>query len=491
MRVQHPMHRSLLLHTSILVGIALMVSPVRSEEKPRRPNVLLIVPDQLRAQALGCTGNRDVKTPNIDRLASQGVLFRQTFANTPVCCPARAVLLTGKYAHKNGMVCNDLRLRESETTLAELLKEAGYKTGLIGKWHLDGGKRDPGFVPPGPRRQGFDFWAACECRHDHFRPIYFRDTPRPVRPGKFEAEALADVAEEFIRANQAKPFFLMLSLGPPHDPYGAPEKYVRLYDPEKLTMRPNWKEGVPHAGRKEIAAYYAAITAIDDQIGRLMRLLNDLALERDTIVVFTSDHGDMLGSQGQRLKRKPWEESIRVPGIIRYPARVKGGRRTDALLSHVDLTPTLLSLCGVAIPKDVQGSNRADVVLGKSDKGPDSVFFQIFVPFAGDGTPHPWRGVRTGRYLYARTRDKPWLLYDLDDDPYEQKNLAADAGSAAVLRELDARLTRWMRESGDSWRFNSMLHVEDKGRLYRFETFYTIDEYVKWAAEHPDLAPKD
>lgn len=485
------MNRSLLLYASIVVGTALAVSPVRSEEKPRRPNILLIIPDQLRAQALGCMGNPDVKTPHIDRLASQGVLFRQTFANTPVCCPARAVLLTGKYAHKNGMVCNDLRLRESQMTLAELLKGAGYQTGLIGKWHLDGGKRNPGFVPPGPRRQGFDFWAACECRHDHFRPIYFRDTAKPVRPGKFEAEALTDVAVDFIRANRARPFFLMLSMGPPHDPYGGPPRYMKLYDPQKLTMRPNWKEGVPRAGRQEIAAYYAAITAIDDQVGRLMRLLEDLALDEDTIVIFTSDHGDMLGSQGRRLKRKPWEESIRVPGIVRYPARIKAGRRSDALLSHVDLAPTLLSLCGVQVPKDIQGRDLADLVLGKTDKGADSVFFQIFVPFAGGGMPRPWRGVRTGRYMYARTEDKPWLLYDLERDPNELKNLAAEPASAALVRKLDARLTKWMHDTGDSWRFNSMVPVEDKGRLYRFETFYTIQEYIDWAAKHPDLAPKD
>lgn len=483
------MNRSPSLCVSVILGITLAVSPVRSEEKPRRPNVLLIIPDQLRAQALGCMGNRDVRTPNLDRLASQGVLFRQTFANTPICCPARAVLLTGKYAHKNGMVCNDLRLRESETTLAELLKDAGYQTGLIGKWHLDGGKRDPGFVPPGPRRQGFDFWAACECRHDHFHPIYFRDTATAIRPGKFEAEALTDVAVDFIRANRARPFYLMLSMGPPHDPYGAPERYMRLYDPEKLTMRPNWKEGVRQAGRKEIAAYYAAITAIDDQVGRLMRLLEDLSLDRDTIVVFTSDHGDMLGSQGQRLKRKPWEESIRVPGIFRHPTGIKGDRRTDVLFSHVDLTPTLLSLCGVNIPTDMQGRDLSKIVRGESDKGPDSMFFQIFVPFAGDDTPHPWRGVRTDRYLYARTEDKPWLLYDLQRDPFELKNLAADAASAPLVRELDGRLTKWMRDTADSWRFNSLVPVEDKGRLYRFETFYTIQEYIDWAGKHPNLAP--
>jgi arylsulfatase A-like enzyme len=472
-------------------AVSCLVFSAASAAAADRPNVLLILPDQLRAQALGCMGNPDVRAPHIDRLAAEGVLFRQTFANIPVCCPARATLLTGKYPHRHGLVANDLRLRESEPTLAKLLKAQGYRTGFIGKWHLDGGQRDPGFVPPGPRRQGFEFWAACECRHTHFQPVWFRDTPEPVRGGKFEPEALTEVALEFLRENRKGPFFLVVSMGPPHDPYGAPEKYMRLYDPGKLTMRRNWRPGVRQAGREQIAAYYAAITAIDDQVGRLMQALKDFGLEKDTIVVFSSDHGDMLGSQGQRLKRKPWEESVRVPGVLRYPAKVKAGRRVDALLSHVDFAPTLLSLCGVTPPADMQGADLSGVALGRTDNGPDSVFFQIFVPFAGDGTPHPWRGVRTRRYMYARTEKAPWVLYDLEKDPDELHNLADDLASAAVRRGLEARLDKWMKDTGDSWRFNSDAPVEDKGRLYRFGTFYTIDEYLKWAAAHPELAPKD
>jgi arylsulfatase A-like enzyme len=475
----------------LLTVFLLTAAPVRAEPKASRPNILVVLPDQLRAQALGCMDNADVRTPHLDRLATEGLLFRQTFANTPVCCPARAILLTGKYPHKNGMTANDLRLRESEVTLAKLLKEQGYQTGFIGKWHLDGGKRDPGFVPPGPRRQGFDFWAACECRHEPFQPLWFRDTAEPVRSQKFEAEALTDVAIDFLRNNRERPFFLVVSMGPPHDPYVAPKEYLKLYDPAKLTMRANWREGVTQAGREQIAAYYAAITAIDDQMGRMMQALKDLELDDNTIVLFTSDHGDMLGSQGARLKRKPWEESIRVPGLLRWPAKVKAGRKTDVLLSHVDVAPTLLSLCGVKPPADMQGADLSGVVLGKTDEGPSSVFFQIFVPFAGDGTPHPWRGVRTQRYMYARTEAEPWVLYDLEADPNERTNLVKEPRAEDVRKDLEARLVRWMKDVGDDWRFNSNEPVEDKGRLYRFGTFYTIDEYLKWAADHPDLAPKD
>jgi arylsulfatase A-like enzyme len=222
-----------------------------------------------------------------------------------------------------------------------------------------------------------------------------------------------------------------------------------------------------------------------------MANLKDLGVDKDTIVFFTSDHGDMLGSQGARLKRKPWEESIRVPGILHYPARVAAGRTTDVLLSHVDLAPTLLALCGAKVPADMQGTNLADLVLGKSTQGPDSVFFQIFVPFAGDGTPHPWRGVRTQHTVYARTEKEPWVLYDLKNDPDELHNLAHEASSATVRKELETRLEKWMKDTGDSWRFNSAEPVEDKGRLYRFGTFYTIDEYLKWAKDHPDVAPRD
>ncbi len=436
-------------------------------------------------------GDPEVRTPHIDRLAAQGILFRNTFANTPVCCPARAILLTGKYAHRNGMVANDLRLRESQVTIAEILASHGYRTGFIGKWHLDGGKRLPGFVPPGPRRQGFDFWAASECDHRHFRPTYFRDTDRPIVENRFEPEVWTDQAVEFLKQVGENPFFLVVSMGPPHDPYGAPERFRKLYDPSKLKVRPNWVEGVPGADRKAIANYHAAMTAVDEQVGRLMKALEDVGRAEDTIVLFTSDHGNMIGSHGKRLKRKPWEESIRVPGIVRYPAKVQAGRTSEALLSHVDLAPTLLALCGLPVPDEMQGTDLSGVVLGRTDRGPDSAFFQIFVPFAGGELTHPWRGIRTERFMYARTEAGPWVLYDLKGDPYEKKNLADDPAHADLRKQMEVKLADWMKRTGDAWSFDSMAPVEDKGRLYRFETFYTIRDYLDWAAKHPDLAPRD
>ena len=449
------------------------------------------MPDQLRTQALACMGNTDVKTPNIDRLAAQGILFRNTVVNTPVCCPARAILMTGQYCHKNGMIANDLRLRESSVSVAKVFSKEGYRTGFIGKWHLDGGPRMPGFVPPGPRRLGFEFWAANECSHSHFNTQYFRDSPTPIPIKKFEPEAWTDIGIEFLRESKkdGRPFFLNIFMSPPHDPYGAPEKYMQMYDPAKLKMRPNWTATENAPGPKQIAAYYAAITAIDDQTGRLLAALDELGMANDTIVLFSSDHGDMLGSHGLRLKRKPWEESIRIPGIVRYPGHVKAGRKEDAFFSHVDFPSTLLGLCGIAVPREMQGADLSKLITGESRQAPDSAFFQIFGPYEGDGTAGGWRGVRTQRYMYARYRTKPWVLYDLDKDPYEKKNLANDPASAALIKEMDQKLEAWMKRTGDSWDYDWTELVEDQGRLYKGKVYYTVQEYLKDSAKAAPQKP--
>ncbi len=469
-----------------------------------RPNIILLLPDQMRGSAMGVSGNRDVQSPNIDRLANEGVRFKRTYANVPVCCPARAILLTGTYPHVNGMMANDLRLRESETTIAEILRDAGYRTGFVGKWHLDGGPRNPGFIPPGPRRQGFDdFWAAYECHHQHFLPWYFRDTPEMILVEKFEPEASCDFAVEFIKSQKReRPFFLMMQMGPPHDPYGAPDEYMKRYDPAKLTTPASWqpnsevrpgsealppkyrRPGMPSAtyvktgGKEEIAAYYAAITAIDDQVGRLMRTLKETGQDENTIILFTSDHGDMLGSHGMRRKRKPHEESAGVPGLIRWPAKVPAGRVVDTLFSHVDMPATLLGLAGVPVPKAFQGADLSRVALGQTTAGPDAVLLQIFVPFRPDAITTPWRGIITDRYTYARFEKEPWVLFDNQRDPAQMNNLAAEPAHAKLRAELDAKLIALMASKRDAWSFNSNELVEEDGRLYGKGTFYTIQEYL-------------
>jgi len=473
------------------------------------PNILLILPDQMRASAMGCDGNKEVKTPHIDQLAAEGILFNRTYANVPVCCPARAILLTGTYPHINGMVANDLRLREEQVTLAEILRQAGYRTGFIGKWHLDGGPRDPGFVPPGPRRQGFDFWAAYQCHHRHFEPDYFRDTPERIVINKFEPEASCDFAVEFLRSQpKGQPFFLTIQMGPPHDPYGAPEEYLKRYDPAQLTPDPSWQPNsetrptpkaglrrgplanrfVPVGGKEEIAAYYAAITAIDDQVGRLLSVLKETGADHNTLILFTSDHGDMLGNHGLRRKRKPHDESARVPGILRWPARVPAAQRVDTLFSHVDMAPTLLALAGQPIPDSMQGTDLSRVALGETTVGPAAVLLQLFVPYTPDGVLKPWRGLVTAQHTYARYEDSPWVLFDHQADPHQLTNLATHPASAALQEKLDAQLTALMEKNADAWTFNSPDFVEEGARLYRHQTFYTLEDYRTWAKANPDQA---
>jgi arylsulfatase A-like enzyme len=470
--------------------------------------------DDLGYGDVGAYGQKKIRTPNIDRLAAEGMLFRHTYANVPVCCPARSILMTGTYPHVNGMIANDLRLREEQTTIAEIFAKSGYRTGFIGKWHLDGGQRDPGFVPPGPRRQGFQFWAAYECHHRHFTPVYFRDTPEPILVPKFEPEASCDFAVEFLKTQpKDQPFFLTVQMGPPHDPYGAPQEYMDLYDPAKLTMPRNWIPGseqgdgplipaklrrpdlparpfVASGGKLEVAAYYAAITALDDQVGRLLTTLAETGQDENTIILFTSDHGDMLGSHAMRRKRKPHEESAGVPGIIRWPARVPKGKSVETLFSHIDMPPTLLALCGIEVPENMQGADLSRVALGETTDGPDAVLMQIFVPYQPDDIAKPWRGIRTPRYTYARYADAPWVLFDNEADPWQLNNLAGEAAHTALERQLDQQLAALMKAKGDSWAFNSPEIVEEGGRLYRYKTFYTVQEYLDWAKEHPEVERK-
>jgi arylsulfatase A-like enzyme len=461
----------------VAAGVSIASARKTIAAPPRRPNVLILLPDEWRAQSVGCFGNKEVQTPHLDQLARQGSLLSNTIANSPVCCPARAVILSGTYASTNGMVANDLHLRESTPSIAESFAKAGYRTGYIGKWHLDGGPRKPGFVPPGPRRFGFQFWAANECSHMPYRNPYFHDTPEPVLSDKFEPEVWTDEALGFLDSVGKDPFFLIVSTGAPHDPYIAPKKYMDMYDPAKLTMRPNWTS-VKGGTQEDIAGYYASITAVDDQIARILAKLKQNNMEEDTIVLFTSDHGNMLGSQGKTLKQKPWEESIRVPGILRYPARLRPAQENDTVFTHADFAPTLLSLCGLPVPAAMQGHDLSKELLGKKRQSSSaSALLQIFGP-AGNEEGGGWRGIRTRTHLYARTQDAPWLLYDLVHDPYQTLNLIAEKEFSDLRNPLDQTLNTKMASIGDHWQADWTTPIGDG--LDRYKPFETVQEYFSF-----------
>jgi arylsulfatase A-like enzyme len=227
---------------------------------------------------------------------------------------------------------------------------------------------------------------------------------------------------------------------------------MNLYDPDQIRMRQNWKEDVFLGGRNDLAGYYAAITFIDHEIGRLLSAIQENGQADNTIVLLTSDHGDMLGSQGTFLKRKPWEESILVPGILRYPAAVEAGIELEFPFSHVDMPPTLLGLAGLEVPAFMEGVDVSGRLKSRADSGPppESVYIMNYTAAEREEFP-PWRGVRTARYTYARHRDKPWLLYDNQEDPFQSNNLAGLPERAQLQAQLDGLTMEWFRKTGDDW----------------------------------------
>lgn len=419
-----------------------------------KPNLIYVFADQWRAQALGYTGDPNVKTPHIDRLAGESVNCRNAVAGCPVCSPYRGTLMTGQYPHTHGVFVNDVPLDNGATTFGEALKSAGYATGYIGKWHIDGHGRS-NFIPR-ERRKGFDFWRVLECTHDYNNSFYFGDDDTKLKWDGYDAIVQTREAERFIREQpKDRPFALFLSWGPPHDPYEtAPPEYRAMYDPAKLTLRPNVPREFEAAARRIGAGYYAHCSVLDTCVGDLAKTIEECGIADDTVFVFTSDHGDMLGSRGETHKQRPWDESIRVPFLLRYPREF--GRRAhscDMMLSSVDIMPTLLSLCGVSVPSSVEGSDRSREFTRSGVDDNDAALLSCYVPF-GQWTRarggREFRGVRTPRYTYIRSLDGPWLLYDNETDPYQLANLCNVPGHEKVQRRLDALLVRKVDESGDS-----------------------------------------
>ncbi|MFB6136023.1 MAG: sulfatase [Halobacteriaceae archaeon] len=456
-----------------------------------RPNLLFVFSDQHRGVVLGCAGNPDVETPALDGLAAQGTRFENACANAPVCTPSRACLLTGQYPLTHRVIGNDLPLPTDAPSVAEAFRDAGYRTGYVGKWHLDGVPREK-FTPPGPRRQGFDdFWAAWNCSHDYADARYYRDEDAPVAVEGYEPVEQTDLALEFLDADDERPFCLFLSWGPPHAPYDqAPGEYRERYDPDSLALRPNAEPIPPETSeiagdldpRETLANYYAHVTALDDQFGRLLEHLDDAGLREETIVTYTSDHGDMLWSQGKFKKEQPWAESVGVPFVVRYPGVVPAGETEDAPFGLVDAAPSLLALAGIDPPDEMEGEDYSPRLRGEDPPVRDSVFLAQIVRNSQARTQHlpPWRGVRTRRYTYARLHDGTgWLLYDDEEDPYQLHNRVLNDDYAAERERLDALLDEWLERTGDPF-VSEEEHVRAVDMVAewnaRFESFPWFDE---------------
>jgi arylsulfatase A-like enzyme len=445
------------LHARLVVWALLATClPWPGQAAQRRPNILFILADQWRAQAFGYAGDPNVHTPNLDRLQQESLCFLNAVAGVPVCCPARASLLTGQRALTHGVFLNDVPLSPDAVTFAKVLSQEGYDTGYIGKWHLNGDGRSA-FISR-ERRQGFDYWKVLECTHDYNHSFYYADGPEKLVWDGYDAAAQTRDAQQYLRdhARKQKPFVLFLAWGPPHDPYqSAPRNYREMYASDQLKLRPNVPESIAGKVRTALAGYYAHCSALDDCVGDLLQTLHDTRLSDNTLVIFTADHGDLLSSHGAFNKQQPYDESVRVPLLMRWPKSFgTRGHLLAAPICQEDLMPTILRLCHLPVAKTVEGLDYSQYLRGGKDPSDGSALIVCIAPFGQwerRQGGREYRGIRTRRYTYVRDRNGPWLLFDNEADPYQEVNLVNHPEQSALQADLEARLSQKLFKIGDEF----------------------------------------
>lgn len=440
---------------------------------PQQPNVVYIFGDQHRAQATGYN-NPDVVTPTLDRLHSESVTFSTAVSTVPVCSPYRASFLTGQYPLTHGVFVNDVHLPHQAVSIADAYRFGGYDTAYIGKWHVHGRGRSA-FIPRDDR-QGFDYWRGFECTHAYHHSSYYAEEEAPPQtwPG-YDAAAQTAEAQAYLRSRRGnlRPFFLVLSWGPPHNPYDtAPQPFQDLYRTRPLSLPPNIPSAMREQAQHDLKGYYAHISALDSYLGHLWQTLRDEGLDANTILIYTSDHGDMLYAQGQVRKQRPWDESILVPFLLHYPAGLgTSPRRISTPFSSPDIMPTLLGLCGLPIPSSVEGVNFAPHLYGNAAPDVDGALIACIQPFGEYERRHggrEYRGIRTERYTYVKDRTGPWLLYDNLGDPYQLDNGCNRAEFLSVQARLEAVLHEHLRRHHDDFL---------PGDIYLARWHYTVDEH--------------
>jgi len=432
-------------------------SPNMWAQKTQKPNILYILVDQWRAQALGYAGDKNVMTPNLDKLASKSINLTHAVSGMPVCSPHRASFLTGQYPLTHGVFMNDVLLDTNRTTIGKVFKENGYQTGYLGKWHVDGHGRSS--YIPASRQQGFDYWKALECTHDYNNSAYYEGNS-PVKKVWETYDAIAQTQDvcQYLKSQTKKddPFFLVLSIGSPHDPYQtAPEKYRKMYENKIFTIRDNVPADKVEKVQNDLRGYYAHMTAIDDCIGQLRFTLKEQGLDENTIIVFTADHGDLMGSHGAWNKQQPYDESIRVPFLIHYPkAFGPTGKKSKALINSPDIMPTLLGLTGIEVPKSVEGKDFSPILLGKKKNDVTHTLISCVQPFGQwirSKGGKEYRGLMTENYTYVRDLKGPWLLFDRTKDPFQLNNLVGQPSLAAIQSKLDRDLLNELKIRKDEF----------------------------------------
>lgn len=437
--------------TICISGILYFISSFNCFGQLKHPNVVYVFADQWRSQATGYSGDKNARTPNLDKMAGDGINFLNAISCQASCTPYRASLMTGQYPTTHGLILNDLRLNPEAETLGKQFKRAGYNTGYIGKWHLDGYFREE-FVEK-DRRQGFDYWKALECTHDYFNSHYYEDGPVQKTWEGYDAHAQAKEACAYIKdhAKDDKPFSLFLSWGPPHDPFKqVPQKYLDLYsDKTKISLRPNVPDNSRNTALNELQGYYAHIAALDEAMGWILETIKNQGIEENTIVVFTSDHGDMLGSHGRSRKGVWYDESTCVPFLLKYPAITgSAGRKISMPINTPDIMPTLLGLCKIAIPYQVEGNDFSKIVRGK-EKELD--YSALIVSPTKNVAGIEFRGVRTDRFTYIKDLKGPLYLFDNTKDPYQMNNLVNTSSLNSLQNDMEKRLANALRLANDDF----------------------------------------
>lgn len=445
--------------------------------KKRSPNLIFIVADQLRYSSCGYAGDKYAKTENIDRLAGLGVDAFNAVSSMPVCSAFRATLFTGKYTTSTGMVINELRMNPNHRCFGHVLTDSDYETAYLGKWHLYanelGNHYDPknSFIPRGPHRLGFDgLWAAYNFHHEYYEGYYHTETVEKIKYQGYEPDSQTDMAISYIdNLCEDKPFALFLNYGTPHDPWekdNVPKEYYEMFRDTQFEMPPNYKDEMDPQGdpwsnieksEQQInewkRVYYAMVANLDYNVGRLLDCIEKNGIDEDTIIVFTSDHGEMFGAQGRMKKNIFYDEAARIPFIVYQKGKIDGGEKTDVCLNSVDIMPTILSLMGLPYPEEVEGMDVSKSILGIDDTDePEFAFLQNTGACAMWEDGHEWRGVRDKRYTYALFKaNGREELYDRKTDPYCINNLAESLEHSDIKEDLKKKLYSKMSEINDTF----------------------------------------
>ena len=422
------------------------------------PNVLFVLSDQHRYCSMPAVDGCEVVAPNLERLQQAGATFTNCYSNYPVCAPARAMLLSGRWPSDTGVTDNLSELEPSPTSLGAVFAQGGYQTCYIGKWHLHAGAPETvdgndRYIPPGAGRHGFERMSVWSETNRHWDSLRYVDgTGEALRTQGYNATLMTDEALNFLRQrDQERPFFLFLSLNPPHPPLDdAPPDCLEHYANRSLSMRKNVPDSLATGARavpagahrnqvtmtlqEQLGQYYAHISAVDRELGRLLSALEEMDALENTLVVYTSDHGDMLGSHGRLRKGVFYRESAQVPLLLAWPGTIDQGQTREMLIGLIDIYPTLTGLCGLAAPVSARGADLSSAILAGEGTGVEQVLH--FNTRQGDRQfSEGSRGLRTLRYLYF-TNGEEERLFDSLEDPMEIRDVAADHAYAGVKTEL-------------------------------------------------------